>query len=112
MTETIMGSTNEAVAEMEAAVEMVKSGALLAGQAGAAIVEINDGASRVLSGVEDISHSIHEQSLAGREIAVNVEKVAQMSEENSASVKEVSGTVEKLEHLSQSLAESVGHFRV
>jgi methyl-accepting chemotaxis protein len=112
MTQTIMGSTNEAVAEMEAAVEMVKSGALLAGQAGAAIVEINDGASRVLSGVEDISNSIHEQSLAGREIAVNVEKVAQMSEENSASVKEVSGTVEKLEHLSQSLAESVGHFRV
>ncbi len=112
MTETIMGSTNEAVAEMEAAVEMVKSGALLAGQAGAAIVEINEGASRVLSGVEDISNSIHEQSLAGREIAVNVEKVAQMSEENSASVKEVSGTVEKLEHLSQSLAESVGHFRV
>lgn len=112
MTETIMGSTNEAVAEMEAAVEMVKSGALLAGQAGAAIVGINDGASRVLSGVEDISNSIHEQSLAGREIAVNVEKVAQMSEENSASVKEVSGTVERLEHLSQSLAESVGHFRV
>jgi PAS domain S-box-containing protein len=112
MTETITGSTNEAVAEMEAAVEMVKSGALLAGQAGAAIVEINGGASRVLSGVEDISSSIHEQSLTGREIAVNVEKVAQMSEENSSSVKEVADTVEKLERLSQSLGESVKHFRV
>jgi len=112
MTETISGNTNEAVAEMEAAVEMVKSGALLAGQAGASIVEINDGASRVLSGVEDISTSIQEQSLAGREIADNVEKVAQMSEENSAAVKEVSGTVGKLERLSQFLAESMQHFKI
>jgi PAS domain S-box-containing protein len=112
MTEAITSSTNEAVAEMEAAVEMVKAGSVLAGQAGTAIVEINGGASRVLSGVEDISTSIQEQSLAGREIATNVEKVAQMSEENSASVREVSSTVAKLEHLSQSLEESVKHFRV
>ena len=112
MTETITSSTNEAVAEMEAAVELVKSGATLAEQAGSAIVEINGGALRVLSGVEDISNSIHEQSLAGREIAVNVEKVAQMSEENSAAVQEVSHTVEKMEHLSKSLGESVSHFRV
>jgi len=112
MTELITGSTNEAVAEMEAAVEMVKGGSVLAGQAGEAIVEINEGALRVLNGVEDISNSIQEQSMAGREIAVNVEKVAQMSEENSASVREVSSTVEKLEQLSQSLEESVKHFRV
>jgi PAS domain S-box-containing protein len=112
MTETITSSTNEAVAEMEAAVLMVKSGSVLAQQAGVAIVEINDGALRVLTGVEDISNSIHEQSDAAREIAVNVEKVAQMSEENSASVREISSTVENLEHLSQSLEESVKHFRV
>jgi methyl-accepting chemotaxis protein len=97
---------------MEAAVELVKSGASLAAQAGTAIVGINDGALRVLTGVEDISTSIHEQSLAGREISVNVEKVAQMSEENSASVREVSSTVVKLEQLSHSLEESVRHFRV
>lgn len=112
MTEAITSSTNEAVAEMEAAVEMVKAGSILAGQAGTAIVEINGGASRVLNGVEDITTSIKEQSLTGREIATNVEKVARMSEENSASVREVSETVEKLEHLSYSLGESVKHFRV
>lgn len=112
MTQTITGSTGEAVAEMEAAVEMVKSGALLARQAGTSIVEINGGALHVLHGVEDISRSIQEQSQAGREIAENVERVAQMSEENSAAVREVSSTVERLEHLSQSLEESVKHFRV
>lgn len=112
MTETITGSTNEAVAGMEAAVGMVKAGSVLAGQAGTAIIEINGGASRVLSGVEDISNSIQEQSLAGRDIASNVEKVARMSESNSASVREISATVAKLEHLSQSLEESVKHFKV
>jgi methyl-accepting chemotaxis protein len=112
MTESITTSTTDAVAEMEAAVEMVKSGSVMAGQAGTAIIEINDGASRVLHGVEDISNSIQEQSVVGRGIAVNVEKVAQMSEENSASVREVSATVEKLEQFSQSLEASVKHFRV
>ena len=112
MTETITSSTNDAVAEMEAAVEMVKSGSLLAQQAGTAIVGINEGALRVQSGVEDISKSIEEQSVAGREIAANVEKVAQMSEENSASVREIVSTVERLEHLSESLEESVKHFRI
>jgi methyl-accepting chemotaxis protein len=112
MTEMITGSTNEAVAEMEAAVELVKSGALMARQAGAAIVEINNGALLVSNGVADISKSMQEQSLSGREIAVNVEKVAEMSEENSASVREISLTVEGLELLSHSLEESVKHFRV
>jgi methyl-accepting chemotaxis protein len=91
---------------------MVKEGSVLAGQAGAAIIEINEGASQVLHGVEDISNSIQEQSVVGRGIAVNVEKVAQMSEENSASVRDVSATVEKLELLSESLEASVKHFRV
>ena len=112
MTGTISSSTNDAVAEMVAAVEMVKAGSLLAQQAGTAIDGINNGAVQVQSGVEDISSSIEEQSIAGREIAVNVEKVAQMSEENSASVREISTTVERLEHLSQTLEESVKHFRV
>jgi methyl-accepting chemotaxis protein len=112
MTETIAGSTNDAVAEMEAAVELVKLGSLLARQAGDAIVEINDGALRVLNGVEDISKSMQEQSLSGKEIAVNVEKVAEMSQENSVSVREISLTVEELELLSHSLEESVKHFRV
>ena len=112
MTDTIISSTNAAVAEIEAAVGMVKTGSLLAEQAGAAIVEINNGALRVLNGVEDISNAIREQSQSGREIAANVEKVAQMSEENSASVREVSSAVEHLEYLAQSLEESVKHFSV
>jgi methyl-accepting chemotaxis protein len=112
MTQSIIGSTHGAVAEMKEVVSMVKAGALLAEQAGTAIVSINGGSLRVLNGVKAISSSIQEQSLSGRKIAVNVEKVAQASEESSTSVQEISSTVEKLEHLSQTLEESVKHFRV
>ncbi|MFA6180487.1 MAG: PAS domain-containing methyl-accepting chemotaxis protein [Candidatus Methylopumilus sp.] len=112
MVEEIRGSTSHAIAEMVATVEMVKAGTVMAEKAGSAIVEINDGVSRVLSGVEDISSSIQQQSLASREIAVNVEKVAQMSGENSDAVREVFGTVENLETLSSALEQSVKHFQV
>ena len=112
MIEAIRASTGNAIAEMEATVEMVKASAVMAERAGDSIVQINDGVTRALNGVEDISSAIKEQSLASREIAVNVEKVAQMSEENSESVKEVFGTVESLESLSSELEHSVKHFQI
>ncbi len=112
MIEAIRASTSNAIAEMVATVEMVKASAVMAEKAGSSIVQINDGVSRALNGVEDISTSIHEQSLASREIAINVEKVAQMSEENSGSVREVFGTVEDLEMFSSALEQSVKHFQI
>jgi PAS domain S-box-containing protein len=112
MTEEIRESTSLAVTEVEATVNRVRSGAQLARKAGENIVEINEGASRVLSGVEDISSSMQEQSQASREIADNVEKVARMSEMTSAAVNEVAITVQNLEQLAETLEETVGHFRV
>ncbi len=112
MTEEINSSTNHAVAEVSAAVDMVKSGSELAVKAGGAIVEINQGALKVLNGVSDIASSMKEQSLASRNIAVNVEKVAQMSEQAGLTVREVSESVKQLKALSQALETSVGHFRI
>ncbi|MDO8206629.1 MAG: PAS domain-containing methyl-accepting chemotaxis protein [Gallionella sp.] len=112
MVDEIRGSTSNAIAEMVATVEMVKAGSVQAEQAGGAIVKINEGVSRVLSGVEDISSSIREQSLASREIADNVERVARMSGENSEAIRDVFGTVGNLETLSSALDQSVSHFRI
>ncbi|MEJ1959833.1 MAG: methyl-accepting chemotaxis protein [Nitrosomonadales bacterium] len=112
MVDKIRESTSHAIAEMVATVDMVKASSAMAEKAGSSIVEINDGVSRVLDGVEDISSSIKEQSLASREIAVNVEKVANMSDKNSESVKEVFSSVESLETFSNELGESVRHFRI
>lgn len=112
MVDEIRGSTRNAIAEMVATVEMVKEGSVQAEQAGGAIVKINEGVSRVLNGVEDISSSIREQSVVSREIADNVERVARMSGENSCAIRDVFCTVGNFETLSSALDQSVRHFRI
>jgi len=112
MAEDIRESSTVAVNEVNATVIKVKLGSELSTKAGSNIVEIQEGAVRVLVGVEDISSSIKEQSVASRTIAVNVEKVAQMTEKNNASVDEVAATVKVLEDLTETLEDAIGYFRV
>jgi len=112
MIEEIRSNTSAAITEMVATVELVKAGSAMAEKAGESIVEIDNGVSRVLRGVEDITASIQEQSLASRDISVNVEKVASMSDKNSASVNQVFGTVENLKALSRALKQSIQHFKI
>lgn len=112
MVDEIRHGTQMAVEEMNATVSAVTNGSALAEKAGVAIVEINDGATQVLHGVEDISTSINEQSQGSRNISSNVERVAQMSETNSHAVQEVSMVAENMEHLSQTLEQSVRHFKI
>ncbi|MHB1301533.1 MAG: hypothetical protein ACYCY8_11795, partial [Burkholderiales bacterium] len=70
------------------------------------------GAEKVKTGVDDISNSIREQSIASREVAANVEKIAQMSEENSHSIAQVDETAKVLKALSVSLEDTVRNFRM
>jgi methyl-accepting chemotaxis protein/aerotaxis receptor len=112
MIEAIRASTSNAIAEMVATVEIVKLSSEMAEKAGSSIVEINEGVSQVLNGVEDISATIKEQSQASRDIAFNVEKVSQMSAENSDSVNAAAKTVTDLEELFRTLEESVKHIKI
>ena len=112
MADDIRDSSTVAVNEVNATVEKVKLGSALTTKAGSNIIEINEGAVRVLVGVENISSSIKEQSIGSRDIAVNVEKVAQMTEQNNASVNDVAVTVTVMENLSESLEDAIGYFRV
>lgn len=108
----INAGTMDAIRMIEAAVEKVKHGEALAGAAGEAILEIGSGAEKVKTGVDDISNSIREQSIASREVAANVEKIAQMSEENSHSIAQVDETARMLKALSVSLEDMVRNFRM
>ena len=108
----INAGTMDAIRMIEAAVEKVKHGEALAGAAGEAILEIGSGAEKVKTGVDDISSSIREQSVASREVAANVEKIAQMSEENSHAIAQVDETAKTLKALSISLEETVRNFRM
>ncbi len=112
MVEEIRNSTRHAISEMEATVKMVETGSILAGNAGDAITEINEGVVKVLGGVEEISASIQEQSLASHDIASNVEKVASLSEKNMQAINEVSLQVETLSTFSKELGEATYHFKL
>lgn len=110
MVAEIRGSASDAIEKMVATVERVKAGSAMAEQAGSAIVKINDGVCQVLGGVEDISSSIGQQSLASRQIAENVERVALMSDENGRAIDEVFAAVENLKTHAIALDQSVRHF--
>lgn len=104
--------TADAVSEMASTVEMVKNGSVMVEKTGLAMTEINDGASKVLNGTEDILASLRELSSASREIAVNVERVAQMSEQNNMALQGVSGAAECLREQVVELDRSVEHFKI
>ncbi|MBS4099085.1 MAG: methyl-accepting chemotaxis protein [Sulfuricella sp.] len=105
-------SAQTAVSTMGSAVEQVNSGVALANQAGASIIQIKDGADRVVGVVDDISAALAEQSSASNEIAGQVEKVAQMTEENSATAHETSDAAANLQELANAMRSAVGRFRI
>lgn len=104
--------TKDAIRMIEAVVEKVHHGEHLAETAGAAIAEIAQGTGKVLSGVSDITSTIHEQSAASREITVQVDKIALMAEENSASIMRIDDSAKTLEALSGNLKNLTDSFKV
>jgi methyl-accepting chemotaxis protein len=112
MIEAIARGTAEAVGTMERGVAKVGDGVALAREAGDSITRIEDGSSRLLLAVNEISGALKEQSQASNDIARHVERIAQMTEENSIAVKETAHASHSLEQLAGSLQTSVGRFRL
>lgn len=108
----IHDGTMDAIRMIGTVVEKVKHGEKLAGAAGEAILAIGEGAQKVKVGVDDISSSIREQSIASREVAANVERIAQMSEENTEVIAQVDDTAKALKELVSTLEATVGNFRM
>jgi len=102
----------EASKAMDVLVEKVRHGEEQASAAGSAIADIEVGATKVRSGVSDISSAIHEQSVATREISGGVERIAQMAEENAVSIHQVDESARTLECLAGNLREMTDIFRV
>lgn len=107
----IQNGTKSAVASMEAGVGQATRGVDLANEAGQSIVNIRDGALRVVAVVNDISSSIREQSTTSSEIARNIESIAQMSEESSQAVQNTTEAARRLQELSASLHTAVSRFK-
>ncbi|QVM94006.1 methyl-accepting chemotaxis protein [Pseudomonas entomophila] len=112
MIERIRQSTGNAVQSMQTGVTRVRAGVELATQAGASIQQIREGARQAASVVEEISHTIGEQTLASQEVAHQVERIARMSRESTETTRQLASTAQRLGDIAQGMQASVSRFRV
>ena len=112
MIAAIQTDTRGAVATMRAGVEQVGRGVELANQAGAATREIHAGAGQVVTMVNTISSTLHEQSQASAAVAGNVEHIASMAEQNGKAIMGAAAAVEHLHELADTLNHSASQFRL
>ncbi len=111
MIERIRSSTAQAVSSMQTGVTRVNDGVSLARQAGDSINQIRGGAHRAAEVVEEISHTIDEQSRASTEVAERVEHIAQMSQQNSRTVNELANAAQSLDRVARSMQNAVLQFQ-
>lgn len=112
MIQSIQSSTSNAMETMQTAVTEADRGAVLAQEAGASIIQIKDGSSKVVAVVNNISDSLNEQNSASQDIAVHVERVAQQAEENTAAAGQTASFAIQLEKLASDMRATVGRFKL
>ncbi|MBU1621377.1 MAG: methyl-accepting chemotaxis protein [Gammaproteobacteria bacterium] len=110
MIDVILNSTVDAVGQMSTGVEQVNMGVELAGQAGQAIDMIQRSFQQVVSVIESISQSLHEQNSASNEVAGHIERIATMSAQNSEATRHNSEVAHELRTLSTGLNNAVARF--
>lgn len=110
MIDVILNGTVDAVGQMSTGVEQVNLGVELAGQAGTAIDTIQHSFQQVVSVIESISTSLHEQNAASNEVAGHIERIATMSAQNSEATRHNSEVAHELRNLSNGLNNAVARF--
>ena len=107
----IQEETQRALADMRQVVGQVNSNAEGARQAGKSIVQIRDGAIRVVDVSSDIANALKEQSTASELIAQQVERIVSMSEANTAATGEATGASAEMKRLATEMHELVDRFQ-
>jgi methyl-accepting chemotaxis protein len=112
MIDVVQHSAHAAVGAMSDSVKEVSNGVALANQAGETIIQIKNGAVRVVGVVNSISVALAEQCSANDELSGQVERVAQMTIDNSTAAAETAVEADKLKDLANTLQQAVGRFRI
>ncbi len=108
----IQQETRNAVDDMHRIVGEVTANADSARQAGEQIIQIREGASKVLDASSEIEDALKEQSIASSQIAKQVEVIASMSEENASAMMEARASSEEMKKLSSEMHDMVDRFAV
>jgi twitching motility protein PilJ len=107
---TIQSDTNEAVVSMERSTTDVVGGALLAENAGAALVEIEQVSHQIASLVQNISTTTNAQNKVAGNINENMRVLRQISSRTTESSASTSSAIGKLSQLASKLRETISGF--
>ncbi len=107
---TIQSDTNEAVVAMERSTTDVVGGSLLAENAGAALVEIEQVSHQIASLVQNISTSSKGQTEAAADISKNMQVLRDISSKAMESTASTSSAIRKLSQLASQLRRTVSGF--
>jgi len=107
---TIQSDTNEAVVAMERSTTDVVGGSLLAENAGAALVEIEQVSHQIASLVQNISTSSKGQTEAATNISNNMQVLSDISSKAMESTASTSSAIKKLSELASQLRKTVSGF--
>ena len=107
---TIQSDTNEAVVAMERSTTDVVGGSLLAENAGAALVEIEQVSHQIASLVQNISTSSKGQTEAAANISNNMQVLRDISSKAMESTASTSSAIKKLSQLASQLRRTVSGF--
>ncbi len=107
---TIQSDTNEAVVAMERSTTDVVGGSLLAENAGAALVEIEQVSHQIATLVRNISTSAKGQTTAAANITKNMQVLREITSKAMASTASTSSAIRKLSQLASQLRKTVSGF--
>ncbi len=107
---TIQSDTNEAVVAMERSTTDVVGGSLLAENAGAALVEIEQVSHQIANLVRNISTSSKGQTTAAANITKNMQVLREITSKAMASTASTSSAIRKLSQLASQLRKTVSGF--
>ncbi len=107
---TIQSDTNEAVVAMERSTTDVVGGSLLAENAGAALVEIEQVSHQIATLVRNISTSSKGQTIAAANITTNMQVLREITSKAMASTASTSSAIRKLSQLASQLRQAVSGF--
>ncbi len=108
----IQSGAERATAEMNNSVERVSRGVETAHHAGSSMARIQEGSGKVGQAVDDIAHTLKEQSVTMQEIARNVENIARMCEENSSVAVNTAQSASQLSSMADALRRDASRFRL
>ncbi len=112
LVKTIQADTGEAVNSMESSTGEVVSGARLAEEAGASLLEIQEVSSRIASTTRNIAESAEGQSKQTATISRIMEALQEISRQTNEGTTKTADSIGRLAMLSVELKESVSGFRL